>query len=139
MTTRIRGDVGGPMKVKSTKPKPHGAPRPKGIHGSRSITLKTTSIFSGEDPTLAKFLRSLQEYYPTDPTHPGITISWLPGLQMYYASVLRYKNSYGTGGYSIFNSKAETLCECLNLLLDQWMQKINPTKKATESLIAEAM
>ena len=89
-------------------------------------------------PTLALnlFVRSLQEHFPTDPSCPGITISWLPGLKMYYTSVVRFKSMWGKDSYNIFNTKAESAEEALSILQEMWLSHIAPSKDATKLLLA---
>jgi hypothetical protein len=83
------------------------------------------------------FVHSLQEQYPNDPSCPGITISYLPGLRMYYASIVRFSQIYGKGSYAIANTKADTIEETLAQLLDMWLSRIAPSKDATEQLVRE--
>lgn len=84
---------------------------------------------------LDSFVRSLQEFYPNDPSCPGIIISYLPGLQQYYASAVRFSAMYGKNSYSIFNIKANTLEECYIQLMEIWKNKIKPSKNATEEFL----
>lgn len=80
--------------------------------------------------------RSLQEFYPNDPSCPGITISYLPGMKQYYASVVRFREQYGKNSYAIFNSRQDTIIGCLEELKKIWLNKIQPTKNATEELLS---
>ena len=99
---------------------------------------KTTKPKCTPKPHSAKldlFVRSLQEHYPNDPSCPGITFSYLPGLRMFYGSVVRFKYSYGQGSYALFNAKAETLQEVFNELQNMWLNRIAPSKAATKELL----
>lgn len=80
-------------------------------------------------------VRSLQEFYPNEPSCPGITVSYLPGMKQYYASIVRYREQYGKNSYAIFNTRQDTIIECLEELKKIWLNKIQPTKNATEELL----
>jgi hypothetical protein len=98
-------------------------------------TKKKSSAIELSTAKLDLFVRSLQEYYPNDPSCPGIVFSYLPGMRMFYGSVVRYKTMYGQNSYSVFNTKAETLQEVFNELQNMWLNRIAPSKDATEELL----
>jgi hypothetical protein len=81
------------------------------------------------------FVRSLQEHYPNDPSCPGIVFSYLPGMRMFYGSVVRYKTMYGKDSYSVFSTKGETLQEVFDVLQNMWLNRIAPSKDATAELL----
>jgi hypothetical protein len=102
-------------------------------------TMKRKSVKNAVTKTSAAkldlFVRSLQEHYPNDPSCPGIVFSYLPGLRMFYGSVVRYKSQYGANSYSLFNTKAETLQEVFAELQNMWLNRIAPSKDATAELL----
>ena len=104
---------------------------------SRALKAKRAKSTAAKTSTakLDLFVRSLQEHYPNDPSCPGIVFSYLPGLRMFYGSVVRYKSQYGQNSYSVFNTKAETLQEVFNELQNMWLNRIAPSKDATEELL----
>ena len=102
----------------------------EGIKHTRKIKETPSTLLD-----LDLFTRSLQEFYPNEPSCPGITISYLPGMQQYYASVVRFREMYGKNSYAIFNTRQDTIVECLTELKKMWLNKIQPLKSASEELL----
>ena len=115
---------------------------PRGIPNSpkkqRKQTLKRKLqplLVSGTNPVLGLLVRSVIEFYQNDPSVPGVVISWLPGMRMYYVSITRYKGGFGTVPQAICNAKSESLLEALNSIVEQWRNKITPSNNATEAFL----
>ena len=105
------------------------------IQRPRSIKRKRqTLLLSGTDPLIGLFIQSLSETYPNDPTRPSLICGWLPGMSMYYVSIVRYRGVYGDSPYTIAQIKNEDLIVALNQLISGWKAKFNPSKEATEKL-----
>jgi hypothetical protein len=83
--------------------------------------MKRKSVPKTSTAKLDLFVRSLQEHYPNDPSCPGIVFSYLPGMRMFYGSVVRYKSQWEQNSYSLFNTKAETLQKVFDELQNMWL------------------
>lgn len=102
----------------------------------RSLTRKTKlQLLTGTDPVIPLLIKSICEYYPNDPSMPGVLVSYLPGMQMYYVSLVRYREIYGKNPYSVMNVKNENLIDALNEFVQTWKNKIQPSKQAIESFL----
>jgi hypothetical protein len=93
------------------------------------------SPFPSIEGTLELLSRSIVETYPSDPTFPAINISYLPQLQKFYISLVRYKYQYAAGSYVIFSAKEDSLVAAVNAFKALWLLKLRPTKSATEELL----
>jgi hypothetical protein len=55
-------------------------------------------------------------------------------MQMYYGSVIRYKDTWGRQPEVIFKEKNEDLVDLLNSMVKTWTNKWSPRVNATEAL-----
>ncbi len=108
-------------------------PRKVKTHRKQSLKRKSQpQLLSGTDPLIQLLIRSICEKYPNDPSMPGIVLSWLPGMKMYYVSITRYAALYGNGAKSICSAKSESLINALNKVVTLWRNKVSPQANQTE-------
>ena len=84
---------------------------------------------------LSLLTRSVVEQFPNDPTFPKVGISYLPHCAQFYGSIIRYKETWGRGGFVVVKAQFDTLEEVFKELFKLWRAKIQPTQSASEALL----
>jgi hypothetical protein len=116
-----------PRTTVSSKKKPTR----KYVRKSKAIALQT--VFT-PDVQLDLTLKSITELYPTDPTMPGMSLAWLPDKQLYYASIVRFRENYGGSRQVIYKAYGPSIFTCILQMLEAWRNHIKPKTNATDTL-----
>lgn len=98
-------------------------------------------LLTGTDPILELLIRSICEFYPNDPSMPQVEITYLPGLQMYWVGVRRFKEVFGKAPFTVMSVKNESLVEALNEFSRLWRNKLQPkyNTTATEEFLKKGL
>lgn len=101
------------------------SPKPRNTKQSLSLEQK-----------LDLLVRSIVEEFPNDPTFPKLGFSFLPNCNQFYISIIRYKDTFGRGGYVVLKAQTDSFEEGLELILSSWKRRLQPVVSAS-SLIRE--
>jgi hypothetical protein len=93
------------------------------------------TLFNGDDPRLALFVRSLYERMQNDPTAPTLSLSYDARAQVYNAQIIRYKSVNHQYAYVLCTATATDIRKAIGGALAQWVERITPKQSATEMLI----
>lgn len=78
--------------------------------------------------SLALLLQALPELYPTDPSKPGVVLSYL-GPDRYYASIARYEESHGRHKKILHHSTGATVEEAVQTLAGKLIAQTSSVQK----------
>ena len=81
---------------------------------------------------LALICKALSERYSTDQCKPGIQVSHLANVGLWYVAIHRYSLPYGEGRVVAFKTKGADLDECL----EQAARVLAPSNDAQKELAA---
>lgn len=104
---------------------------------TRKSTLTLASLLcAGNNPKIELFVRALSEQYSNDPTLPVLALGYMPGKRSFYAAIHRFSKLYSKESHVVTQVSGESLLECIDKLINQFLQRIEPDFSATDALLS---
>lgn len=108
------------MKKKATK-----KPATRGKASREKLFEEANGVIASMQ-LLEDALRAASLLYPKDPSEPGIVLSWLTDKGEFYASIVRYEDTYGKSKQVLCKATGLNVGLAVTALVEEWFTRVEP-------------